>query len=748
MRFYAERPLRVARQLLADVAGDRLGVARRGVRAGGAGPRRPAPGARGGADRRPGRRCATRSPAPRGRRRRIPLVGDDLAKALNVGTGAGDVARRRGAAAGAAHRHRGAVGGDRDRRVRRGAGRAPVAVRAPALRAHGGLGGGRARPRPRPARPPRAGPPADPAAAAGVGRPGGGVAARRHRRRARPRGVWSCARWACGRPGADQSLASTSRTVSGGLPSSSRGSGPRRRTPRPARGEQAEEHVARRASSATSCSRYWASVTTVRVIGLPVTSAAIVAETRDVGFGLANPGLYALMYGDPRPGAASCGGDARDDDAARARRADRRGREAPRRRGGRPCSSSHAAACGTVLTLLATAEGRAIRRCPGWPARPCWPPVIADAPGGSGAGPGRGRRRAAGDVGRHRRRHDRGARAAGDGWTASAAGPLPGTRRPRGAERPSAASSATRDVRTRRVSCGFARAKGDSPCRRTRRRRPGSGQAARGPSQRVVARPGDLHVLQPRAAGPAQVVAQRAGLAHRHGRVLVAVDDEQRAVDAPRHREHVGPAAAAEPLDRRAHRRRRLRVQPVAREERRDRHAPRPQVGPVPRGQEREVGAVALAVQDRRPRVRGRPRCSARPTRQTSMRSGTPQSWWIASACAAPYPVLPRWLGATTAHPVAASRANVGLPAHVPRGVRTAVQREDHLARRCASRRRRRPRRRPSGTGTTPGGRAPARRRRRPRGAIPCRRSRSRPGTPASCRGSAGRSPTRRRRRR
>ena len=49
--------------------GDRLGVPRRDVRAGGAEPHRPAPGACGRVDRRPGRRCATRSPGPRRRRR-------------------------------------------------------------------------------------------------------------------------------------------------------------------------------------------------------------------------------------------------------------------------------------------------------------------------------------------------------------------------------------------------------------------------------------------------------------------------------------------------------------------------------------------------------------------------------------------------------------------------------------------------------------------------------------------------------
>jgi AcrR family transcriptional regulator len=74
-----------------------------------------------------------------------------------------------------------------------------------------------------------------------------------------------------------------------------------------------------------------------------------------VGFGLANPALYALMYGDPRPGAASSA-------AVKARqmlRAHlRRVAEAGRLRVGEELAVDlfHAAACGTVLTLLAVAE--------------------------------------------------------------------------------------------------------------------------------------------------------------------------------------------------------------------------------------------------------------------------------------------------------------------------------------------------------------------------------------------------------
>ncbi len=74
-----------------------------------------------------------------------------------------------------------------------------------------------------------------------------------------------------------------------------------------------------------------------------------------VGFGLANPALYALMYGDPRPGAASSAAvQARQMLRAHVRRV----AEAGRLRVGEELAVDlfHAAACGTVLTLLAVAE--------------------------------------------------------------------------------------------------------------------------------------------------------------------------------------------------------------------------------------------------------------------------------------------------------------------------------------------------------------------------------------------------------
>src|SRR4029079_9034266 len=95
-----------------------------------------------------------------------------------------------------------------------------------------------------------------------------------------------------------------------------------------------------------------------------VASADPVADLRaggdlHVGFGLANPGLYALMYGDPRPGAASPA-------ATRATTMLRAlvGRIAAvgrlRVAEEQAVALVHAAACGTVLTLLATAPDPAV----------------------------------------------------------------------------------------------------------------------------------------------------------------------------------------------------------------------------------------------------------------------------------------------------------------------------------------------------------------------------------------------------
>ncbi len=74
-----------------------------------------------------------------------------------------------------------------------------------------------------------------------------------------------------------------------------------------------------------------------------------------VGFGLANPALYALMYGDPRPDSPSA---AAVEAAHMLRGHIRRVAEAGRLRVGEEQAAHlfHAAACGTVLTLLGLVE--------------------------------------------------------------------------------------------------------------------------------------------------------------------------------------------------------------------------------------------------------------------------------------------------------------------------------------------------------------------------------------------------------
>ena len=103
-----------------------------------------------------------------------------------------------------------------------------------------------------------------------------------------------------------------------------------------------------------------------------------------VGFGLANPGLYALMYGDPRRGVASPA-------AAQAMRMLRElvGRiaEVGRLRVAQEQAVHlvHAAACGTVLTLLAAAEPDPALS--GLARAAVFAAVIADVPAVATAGP-------------------------------------------------------------------------------------------------------------------------------------------------------------------------------------------------------------------------------------------------------------------------------------------------------------------------------------------------------------------------
>jgi AcrR family transcriptional regulator len=120
-----------------------------------------------------------------------------------------------------------------------------------------------------------------------------------------------------------------------------------------------------------------------------VASADPVADLRagwdlHVGFGLANPGLYALMYGDPRPGAASPA-------ATRATTMLRAlvGRIAAvgrlRVAEEQAVALVHAAACGTVLTLLATAAPDPA--VSGLAREAVLAAVIADAPAVAAPGP-------------------------------------------------------------------------------------------------------------------------------------------------------------------------------------------------------------------------------------------------------------------------------------------------------------------------------------------------------------------------
>ncbi len=105
-----------------------------------------------------------------------------------------------------------------------------------------------------------------------------------------------------------------------------------------------------------------------------------------VGFGLANPALYALMYGDPRPGPPS---PAAATAMAMLRALVRRIAEAGRLRVGEEQAAHlvHAMACGTVLTLLATAEDQRDAALSGLAREAALAAVIADAPAVATPGP-------------------------------------------------------------------------------------------------------------------------------------------------------------------------------------------------------------------------------------------------------------------------------------------------------------------------------------------------------------------------
>jgi len=122
-----------------------------------------------------------------------------------------------------------------------------------------------------------------------------------------------------------------------------------------------------------------------------VASADPIADLRagwdlHVGFGLANPGLYALMYGDPRPGAAS---PAATRATAMLRALVRRIAEVGRLRVAEEQAVHlvHATACGCVLTLLATAEVDRDPALSGLAREAALAAVIADAPAVATPGP-------------------------------------------------------------------------------------------------------------------------------------------------------------------------------------------------------------------------------------------------------------------------------------------------------------------------------------------------------------------------
>ena len=112
-----------------------------------------------------------------------------------------------------------------------------------------------------------------------------------------------------------------------------------------------------------------------------------------IGFGLANPAIYALMYGDPRPGVASPRRRGRPEVLERhVHRIAAAGRL--RVSEGERSHLVHAAGLGTVLALLAMPEDAATRRF--GPAREAVIAAITtDAPGAGEPEPGDGGDRAA-----------------------------------------------------------------------------------------------------------------------------------------------------------------------------------------------------------------------------------------------------------------------------------------------------------------------------------------------------------------
>ncbi|MEV1169428.1 TetR/AcrR family transcriptional regulator [Nonomuraea sp. NPDC049784] len=101
---------------------------------------------------------------------------------------------------------------------------------------------------------------------------------------------------------------------------------------------------------------YLSSKTSVEPTGDPVEDLRAGWDLH-VGLGLANPALYTLMYGQPRPGASSPAAHAAAEILAQhIRRIAEAGRlRIPEERA---AALVHAAGCGTTLTLIATPEHR------------------------------------------------------------------------------------------------------------------------------------------------------------------------------------------------------------------------------------------------------------------------------------------------------------------------------------------------------------------------------------------------------
>jgi len=105
-----------------------------------------------------------------------------------------------------------------------------------------------------------------------------------------------------------------------------------------------------------------------------------------VGFGLANPALYSLMYGDPRPGASAPAAVAAAEVlAGHIRRIAEAGRLRDSEE--RAAHLAHAAGCGTTLTLIALPENRRDPALSDTAREAVIAAITTDAPGAATPGP-------------------------------------------------------------------------------------------------------------------------------------------------------------------------------------------------------------------------------------------------------------------------------------------------------------------------------------------------------------------------